>query len=67
MVLRPYQYYAVESIIKKVKENEILNGYNIEKKWLHLAYNWKWKNLNQFQKPVRSYPKFQLSKKWFLW
>ncbi|QHC86033.1 deoxyribonuclease HsdR [Empedobacter brevis] len=31
MVLRPYQYYAVESIIKKVKENEILNGYNIEK------------------------------------
>src|SRR5690606_1360208 len=24
-------YYAVESIIKKVKENEILNGYNIEK------------------------------------
>ena len=31
MVLRPYQYYAVESIIKKVSENEILNGYNIEK------------------------------------
>lgn len=31
MVLRPYQYYAVESIIKKVKDNEILNGYNIEK------------------------------------
>lgn len=31
MVLRPYQYYAVESIIKKVTENEILNGYNIEK------------------------------------
>ncbi|CAA7385726.1 Type-1 restriction enzyme R protein [Chryseobacterium fistulae] len=31
MVLRPYQYYAVEGIIKKVKENEILNGYNIEK------------------------------------
>jgi type I restriction enzyme R subunit len=31
MILRPYQYYAVESIIKKVKENEILNGYNIEK------------------------------------
>lgn len=31
MVLRPYQYYAVENIIKKVKENEILNGYNIEK------------------------------------
>ncbi len=31
MVLRPYQYYAVESIIKKVKENEILNGYNVEK------------------------------------
>lgn len=31
MVLRPYQYYAVESIIKKVKENEILNGYNIDK------------------------------------
>ncbi|WP_209390141.1 type I restriction endonuclease subunit R [Chryseobacterium sp. RR2-3-20] len=31
MVLRPYQYYAVESIIKKVQENEILNGYNIEK------------------------------------
>lgn len=31
IVLRPYQYYAVESIIKKVKENEILNGYNIEK------------------------------------
>lgn len=31
MVLRPYQYYAVESIIKKVKENEVLNGYNIEK------------------------------------
>ncbi|MDV4043700.1 deoxyribonuclease HsdR [Elizabethkingia anophelis] len=31
MVLRPYQYYAVESIIKKVQENEILNDYNIEK------------------------------------
>lgn len=31
IVLRPYQYYAVECIIKKVKENEILNGYNIEK------------------------------------
>src|SRR5690606_26088972 len=31
MVLRPYQYYAVEQIIKKVTENEILNGYNIEK------------------------------------
>lgn len=31
MVLRPYQYYAVESIIKKVMDNEILNGYNIEK------------------------------------
>lgn len=31
MVLRPYQYYAVESIIKKVIDNEILNGYNIEK------------------------------------
>ncbi len=31
MVLRPYQYYAVESIIKRVKENEILNGYNVEK------------------------------------
>ncbi|MDR2284356.1 MAG: type I restriction endonuclease subunit R [Sphingobacterium sp.] len=31
MVLRPYQYYAVESIIKKVKANEKLNGYNIEK------------------------------------
>jgi len=31
MILRPYQYYAVESIIKKVTENEILNGYNIEK------------------------------------
>ncbi|MGB3104998.1 type I restriction endonuclease subunit R [Sphingobacterium siyangense] len=31
MILRPYQYYAVESIIKKVTQNEILNGYNIEK------------------------------------
>ena len=31
MVMRPYQYYAVESIIKKVSENQILNGYNIEK------------------------------------
>ncbi len=31
MVLRPYQYYAVESIIKKVTENERLNGYNVEK------------------------------------
>ncbi len=31
MVLRPYQYFAVESIIKKVKDNEVLNGYNIEK------------------------------------
>ena len=31
MVLRPYQYYAVESIIKKVTENEILNGYKVEK------------------------------------
>lgn len=31
MVLRPYQYYAVESIIKKVTENEILHGYNIDK------------------------------------
>lgn len=31
MVLRPYQYYAVESIIRKVTENEILNGYNVEK------------------------------------
>jgi type I restriction enzyme R subunit len=31
MVLRPYQYYAVEKIIKKVTENEILNGYNVEK------------------------------------
>ncbi len=31
MVLRPYQYYAVEKIIKKVQENEILNGYSVEK------------------------------------
>jgi len=31
MVMRPYQYYAVESIIKKVVDNQILNGYNIEK------------------------------------
>ncbi len=31
MVLRPYQYYAVESIIKKVKENEVLNGYDVNK------------------------------------
>jgi type I restriction enzyme R subunit len=31
MVLRPYQYYAVESIIKKVNDNEVLNGYSIEK------------------------------------
>lgn len=31
MILRPYQYYAVESIIKKVTENEILNGYNVQK------------------------------------
>lgn len=31
MVLRPYQYYAVESIIKKVTENEILKNYNVEK------------------------------------
>jgi type I restriction enzyme R subunit len=31
MVLRPYQYYAVESIIKKVKQNEVLNGYDISK------------------------------------
>ncbi|HJR99600.1 MAG TPA: HsdR family type I site-specific deoxyribonuclease, partial [Flavobacterium sp.] len=31
MVLRPYQYFAVENIIKKVKENTILNGYDIEK------------------------------------
>lgn len=31
MVLRPYQYFAVENIIKKVTENTILNGYDIEK------------------------------------
>jgi len=31
MVLRPYQYFAVEKIIKKVTENEILNGYLVEK------------------------------------
>lgn len=31
IILRPYQYYAVERIIKKVTENEILNGYTIEK------------------------------------
>jgi len=31
MVLRPYQYYAVENIIKKVSENIVLNGYDIEK------------------------------------
>jgi type I restriction enzyme R subunit len=31
MVLRPYQYYAVENIIKKVKENEVLNGYDVNK------------------------------------
>lgn len=31
MVLRPYQYYAVENIIKKVKENEVLNGYDVKK------------------------------------
>lgn len=31
MILRPYQYYAVESIIKKVKENEVLNGYDVSK------------------------------------
>lgn len=31
MVLRPYQYFAVENIIKKVTENAVLNGYNIEK------------------------------------
>ncbi|MBB2145742.1 HsdR family type I site-specific deoxyribonuclease [Pedobacter sp. LMG 31464] len=31
MVLRPYQYYAVENIIKKVTENTVLNGYDVEK------------------------------------
>lgn len=31
MVLRPYQYYAVENIIKKVSENTLLKGYDIEK------------------------------------
>lgn len=31
MILRPYQYFAVENIIKKVTENTILNGYDIEK------------------------------------
>lgn len=31
MVLRPYQYFAVENIIKKVTENTILNGYDIDK------------------------------------
>ncbi len=31
MVMRPYQYYAVESIIKKVTANEVLNGYDIKK------------------------------------
>ncbi|MFA9187700.1 type I restriction endonuclease subunit R [Flavobacterium sp. FBOR7N2.3] len=31
MVLRPYQYFAVENIIKKVSENTILNGYDIGK------------------------------------
>lgn len=31
MVLRPYQYYAVESIIKKVTENVLLNGYDVGK------------------------------------
>ncbi|SKA16323.1 type I restriction endonuclease subunit R [Sediminibacterium ginsengisoli] len=31
MILRPYQYYAVENIIKKVSENIILNGYDINK------------------------------------
>lgn len=31
MVLRPYQYFAVENIIKKVTENTVLNGYDIEK------------------------------------
>lgn len=30
MVLRPYQYYAVENIINKVKDNEVLNGYDIK-------------------------------------
>lgn len=31
MVLRPYQYFAVENIIKKVSENEVLHGYDISK------------------------------------
>jgi len=31
MVLRPYQYYAVESIVKKVIDNEQLNGYDVKK------------------------------------
>lgn len=36
MVLRPYQYYAVERIIEKVKANEVLNGYDVNKN----AYIW---------------------------
>lgn len=31
MVLRPYQYFAVENIIKKVSENEVLHSYDISK------------------------------------
>lgn len=31
MVLRPYQYYAVENILKKVIDNTVLNGYDIQK------------------------------------
>jgi type I restriction enzyme, R subunit len=31
MVLRPYQFYAVENILQKVRENEVLHGYDISK------------------------------------
>jgi len=30
MVLRPYQYYALENIINKVKQNEVLNSYSVK-------------------------------------
>ena len=48
MVLRPYQYHAVEVIVERVK--------NSEKVWLYLAYHWIRQDPDFFQDRADPYP-----------
>lgn len=50
MVLRPYQYYAVEAIISKVQNtNNVLATSDNSKNWFIWHTTWSWKTLTSFK------------------